>query len=109
MLAFTAKCCEGLMLASCRIQSAAASVTLEVFGFLMGDENLQVIKVTLAVVAPRPSEDLLDVGVLSLALAHVAGWDVMIELIAVSFPSRNQLRFDKVKAGLSRSMRCDWG
>lgn len=62
---------KGLLLTSRRIQSAAASVTLEVFGLLMGDENLQIIKVTLAVVTPRSSEDLLDVGILSLALAHV--------------------------------------
>ena len=64
---------KGLLLTSRRVQSTAASVALEVFGFLMGDENLQIIKVTLAVVAPRPGEDLLDVGILSLAFAHVAG------------------------------------
>jgi hypothetical protein len=37
----------------------------------MRDENLQIIEVTLAVVAPWPSEDLLNIGVLSLALAQV--------------------------------------
>jgi len=64
---------QNVLPTSCRVQSATASVTLEVFGFLMRDENLQIIEVTLAVVAPRPSEDLLDIGVLSLALAHAAG------------------------------------
>jgi hypothetical protein len=68
-----ANCSAALLFTSCCVQSAAASVTLEVFGFLMRDENLQIIEVTLTVVAPRPSEDLLDIGVLSLALAHVAG------------------------------------
>ena len=39
----------------------------------MRDENLQIIEVTLTVVAPWSSEDLFDIGVLSLALAHAAG------------------------------------
>lgn len=37
---------------SCSIQSAIAVVTLEMLSFLMRDEDLQVIEVTFAVVAP---------------------------------------------------------
>lgn len=36
----------------------------------MGDENFQVIEITLTVIAPRPSEQLLDIGVTALLLAH---------------------------------------
>jgi hypothetical protein len=101
MLALIAKYCRGT-LTSCRVKSATASVTLEVFGFLMGDENLQIIEVTLAVVAPRPSEDLLDVRILSLALAHIAGRLWMIELITIRFLSSKE-----VETGLSRAEWCD--
>lgn len=41
-----------MQLTSRSIQSAIAVVTLEMLSFLMRDENLQVIEVTFAVVAP---------------------------------------------------------
>ena len=39
-------------------------------GFLVVDQDLQVIKVSFAVVAPRSSQDLFDIGVLALVLTH---------------------------------------
>lgn len=42
-------------------------------GLLVVDQDLEVVEVALAVVAPRAVEDLLDVGVVSLLLAHGVG------------------------------------
>lgn len=43
---------DEMQLTSGSIQSAIAVVTLEMLSFLMRDEDLQVVKVTFAVVAP---------------------------------------------------------
>lgn len=56
-------------LTSSCIQSAIAVVTLEMLCFLMGDKDLQVVKVALAVVAPRTVKKLLEGGTTSL-FAH---------------------------------------
>jgi hypothetical protein len=56
--------------ASCCVQSAATSFAFEVFSFLVGDENFEVIEITLTVIAPRSSKQLLDIGVAALFLAH---------------------------------------
>jgi len=53
------------------VQSSAAPIALEVFGLLMRNQNLQVVKVSLAVVAPRSREDFVDLRKLSLLFAHV--------------------------------------
>lgn len=39
--------------------------------FLMVDQDLQIIKVTLTIVAPWPRKDLFDVWVVALLLGHV--------------------------------------
>lgn len=57
-------------LTSCSAQSATASFALEVFGFLMIDENLQVIEIALTVVAPWSGEDLIQVGMVALLFGH---------------------------------------
>ena len=54
------------------IESAAASLALEVFCFLVIDQDLEIVKVALAVVAPRPRENLRQVGVITLLLRHSA-------------------------------------
>ena len=53
-----------------RVQPPAAAVAFEMLGLLVGDEQLQVLEVALAVVAPRPGQDFLDVGVTALLLPH---------------------------------------
>ena len=56
------------------VKAAVAVVALEVLSLLVGDEDLLVVKVALAVVAPRARDDLLDVGLVALLLvAHVCG------------------------------------
>jgi hypothetical protein len=55
---------------SCCVQPPATAVALEVLGLLMRDEELQILKVSLAVVAPRARQELLHVGLLSLLLPH---------------------------------------
>ena len=59
----------GCKLTSGGIQSATTSLTLEVLGFLMQGQNLQVIKVTLTIVAPRTSQEFFQGGTASL-LSH---------------------------------------
>lgn len=58
------------MRTSCSIESSVASLALEMLCFLMLNQDAQIVEVALAVIAPRSSEDILDVGVLSLLLAH---------------------------------------
>lgn len=52
------------------VETTTTSVALEVLGLLMRDKELQILKVTLAVVAPWPRQDVLDIGVTALLLAH---------------------------------------
>lgn len=76
---------------SSRVKPLAASVAFEVFRLLVGDEELEIFKVAFAcierlaemderrssgltVVAPWTSEDVLDVGVAALLLAHLDDW-----------------------------------
>ena len=78
----------GRWLTSGGVQTATTSVAFEVFGLLMGDEKLQVLEITLAysgsassgcahacreltVVAPWSVDELLNVGVGALLLAHL--------------------------------------
>ena len=55
---------------ACRIQPPRASLTLEVLGLLVIDQNFEIVKVALAVIAPRPGKSLFDVRVLALRLTH---------------------------------------
>lgn len=55
---------------TCRVQSSGTSLTLEVFGLLMIDENLKVVEVSLAVITPWPCERLFDIRMLALAFTH---------------------------------------
>jgi len=41
-----------------------------VLGFLVVDENFEIIKVSLTVITPWPSQDLLNIGVLALRFTH---------------------------------------
>ena len=50
---------------ACRVQSPCTSLTLEVFGLLMIDEDFEVVEVPLAVIAPWPCEGLFDIRVLA--------------------------------------------
>lgn len=59
----------GECLTSCSVQSAPTFVTLEVLGSLVQGEDLQVVEITLAVVAPWPLQELLQGRTTSL-LAH---------------------------------------
>ncbi len=52
------------------IESPSTSLALEVLSLLMIDEDFEIVKVSLTVVAPWPSENLLDIRMLSLGLAH---------------------------------------
>lgn len=56
---------------SCGVQAATAALALEVLGFLVVYQDFEIVEITLAVVAPRTSQDLLDVRVISLLFAHV--------------------------------------
>jgi hypothetical protein len=53
-------------LTTSRIQTSTAAVAFEMLRFLMRDEDFEIIEVTLAVIAPRPTKDLLNVRVTSL-------------------------------------------
>ena len=55
---------------TCRIKSPGTSLTLEVFGLLMIDKDLEVVEIPLAVIAPWPCERLFDVRMLALAFTH---------------------------------------
>lgn len=57
--------------ASC-IESATASLAFEVFCFLVIDQDLEIVEVALAVVAPGPRENLSQVGMITLLLRHSA-------------------------------------
>lgn len=61
--------CIFVELTSGGIQSASASVAFEVLGLLMQCKNLEVVEITLAVVAPWSFQDLVERGTTSL-LAH---------------------------------------
>jgi hypothetical protein len=54
------------------VESATASLTLEMLCLLVIDKNLEVVEVALAVVAPRTREDFVEVGVVALLLRHLA-------------------------------------
>lgn len=58
-------------LTSSSIQTTAASFAFEMLGLLMRNENLEVVKVALTVVAPRSRKDLLDIWVIPLLLSHL--------------------------------------
>lgn len=55
------------------IQPSATSFALEVLRLLMIDKHFLVIEIALAVVAPWPAENLLDIGMTTLLLAHSVG------------------------------------
>ena len=55
---------------ACRIQPPRASLTLEVLGLLVIDQNLEVVKVALAIIAPGSGKSLFDVRVLALCFTH---------------------------------------
>ena len=53
-----------------RVEPSATSLALEVFGFLVVDKDLEIVKVPFAVIAPWSRKNLLDIGMLSLSFAH---------------------------------------
>lgn len=59
-----------MRLTSSSIQPPPASVALEVLRLLVRDEDLQVIKVAFAVVAPWATKELFEVRVSTLLLSH---------------------------------------
>ena len=56
---------------TCGVESTGALITFEVFGLLVGNENLQVVEVSLAVEAPRSLELLVEVAELLRELGDV--------------------------------------
>ncbi len=72
---------NGFRLTTSRVEPPSASLTLEMLGFLMIDEDFQVIEVPFAIVAPRTGQDLVEVRMLSLCLDHCR--DSAVEGIAV--------------------------
>lgn len=54
------------------VQPTTASVTPEVLCFLMTNENIQVIEVAFAVIAPRARKDVFELYVGSFLLRHFA-------------------------------------
>jgi hypothetical protein len=62
-----------LPLTSGSIQPSATSFALEVLRFLMIDEHFLVIEVAFTIVAPWPAENLINIGVAALLLAHAVG------------------------------------
>lgn len=61
---------QGLTLTACRVKSSPTSLAFEVLSLLMIDEDFEIVKVSLTVVAPWPTKNLLDVRMLALGLAH---------------------------------------
>jgi hypothetical protein len=59
---------------SCGVESSAASVAFEVFRLLMINQYFLVVEISLAVVAPWPAENLVDVWMTTLLLAHPECW-----------------------------------
>ena len=58
------------MLTASRVEPPPTSLALEMFRFLVVDQDLQIIEVALTVIAPRPCKDLFKIWMLSLWLAH---------------------------------------
>lgn len=57
-------------LTSCGIQAATASLTLEMFRFLMIDQDLQIIEIAFAIVTPWSCKLFFNVRMTSLFLTH---------------------------------------
>jgi hypothetical protein len=55
---------------TCRIEPSTTSFAFEVLRLLMIDEDLEVIEVAFAVVAPGSRKDFFDIGVVALFLRH---------------------------------------
>lgn len=62
------------------VEPPSTTVALEVLCLLMRDQELQIFKVSLAVVTPWSRQELLDIGLLSLLLAHLRDFVVGAEL-----------------------------
>ena len=52
------------------VQSPPTSIALEMFGFLVRDQNLQIIEVALAIVTPRAAENFFEIRMTALFLTH---------------------------------------
>ena len=57
-------------LTSCRVQSPTTSFAFEVLGLLMVDQDLQVIKISLAVITPWSLKNLADVRMTAFLFRH---------------------------------------
>ena len=56
------------------------TIAFEVLGTLVINQDLEIVKVAFAVIAPRTSEELLDVGPSALLLVHhPANWAIELE------------------------------
>lgn len=60
----------GMRPTACRVESSPTPLAFEVLSLLMIDENFEVVEISLTVVAPWSSENLLDIRMLSLGLPH---------------------------------------
>jgi len=67
------------VLTSSSVKPAVALVTFEVLSLLVGNENLKIIEVALAVEAPRPLELLVEIGVPLPLLCHGGGCSEWME------------------------------
>jgi hypothetical protein len=59
--------------AASSVKAPVAMVALEMLGLLVVDEDLLVVEVALAVVAPGAGENVLDGGVVALLFGHGCG------------------------------------
>lgn len=56
-----------------RVQSSPTAIAFEVFGFLVRNENLEIVEVALAVIAPGSLQLLVEVGVPLSLFGHFGG------------------------------------
>lgn len=56
------------------VESPSTALALEVLVSLMVDEDLEIVKVALTIVAPRPLKQLLQAGMPLLVLRHDGLW-----------------------------------
>ena len=59
-----------LQLTSSCIQSTTTFIALEMLSFLMIDQDLQIIKIALTIVAPWPRQNFFDIWMSSLLFRH---------------------------------------
>lgn len=68
------------MCTSCSVQPPSTAVAFEMFGFLVRDEDLKVVEVALAIIAPGPFELLVEIGVSLALFRHLCGRNIRVRL-----------------------------